>query len=146
MINPHLHKTLLALDVGERRIGVALASLQARLASPLTTLIRGEASMQDIQTLVDSHDAVLVVVGLPRGLDGQHTAQTIAVEEFKAALEQTLSVPVHWQDEALTSKQAEAELERRGRPYKKEDIDALSATFILEDFINEHPEIRVVIP
>jgi putative Holliday junction resolvase len=140
MVNHHLHKTILALDVGDRRIGVAVASLQARLPSPLTTLIRGESSMQDIQTLVDSHDAILVVVGLPRGLDGQHTAQTIAVEEFKSALEQMLSVPVHWQDEALTSKQAESELERRGQPYKRADIDALSATFILEDFIGEHPE------
>lgn len=141
MTNHHHHKTLLALDVGERRIGAALASLQARIPSPLTTLQHGEAIFAEIQGLVDVHQVITVVVGLPRGLDGQHTAQTIAVEEFRAALEQALTVPVYWQDEALTSKQAEAELKARRRPYKKEDIDALSATYILEDFMRDHPEV-----
>jgi putative holliday junction resolvase len=140
MGNHHHHNSLLALDVGERRIGVALASLQARLASPLTTLIRSESTAHDIQQLIDAHQAAAVVVGLPRGLQGQHTAQTIAVEEFKAALEQAVSVPVYWQDEALTSRQAEEELRARGKAYKKEDIDALSATYILEDFMRDHPE------
>lgn len=137
------HKTILALDVGERRIGVALASVQARLASPLTTLLRGESTPADIQALIDEHQAIAVVVGLPRGLDGQQTAQTIAVEEFYSILQQVLTVPLHWQDEAVTSRQAEAELEARGKPYQKADIDALSATYILEDFMRDHPELLV---
>lgn len=143
-MNSHHHRSILALDVGDRRIGVALASVHARIASPLTTLYRGDSTFRDIQALVDEHDAMAMVVGLPRGLDGQHTRQTVAVEEFKAGLEQALSVSVYWQDEALTSRQAEQELESRGKPYKKEDIDSLSATYILEDFIRDHPE--VVLP
>jgi putative Holliday junction resolvase len=135
----HSTRSLLALDVGERRIGVAMASLQARIASPHTTLLRGDTSLDDIQALVDQHQAALVVVGLPRGLDGQHTAQTKAVEAFKAELDRVLSVPIHWQDEAVTSRQAEAELIARGKPYKKGDIDALSATYILEDFMRDNP-------
>lgn len=119
-----------------------MASLQARIAQPLLTLVRGgESTAHDIQLLIDKHDACMLVVGLPRGLDGQHTAQTVRVEEFKAELEQALSVPVHWQDEALTSRQAEEELEARGKPYQKGDIDALSATYILEDFMRDHPEV-----
>lgn len=137
----HHHSTLLSLDVGERRIGVAVATMQARIASPLKTLIRGESIIHEIQLLIDQQGVCLLVVGLPRGLDGQHTAQTVRVEEFKAALEQALSIPVYWQDEAVTSKQAEAELEARGKPYKKGDIDALSATYILEDFMRDHPEV-----
>lgn len=140
MTKYHPHSSILAFDVGERRIGVALANVQARLASPLKTLLRGESTLHDIQMLVDEHAAVALVVGLPRGLDGQHTKQTIAVEEFKASLETVLSVPVYWQDEAVTSRQAEAELKSRGRPFEKGDIDALSATYILEDFIHDHPE------
>ena len=135
------HSSVLALDVGERRIGVALANMQARLASPLTTLTHTEYIADDIQALIDEHDAKVLVVGLPRNLDGQHTAQTVAVEEFKASLEQALTVPVYWQDEAVTSRQAEAELEDRGKPYKKEDIDSLSATYILEDFMRDRPEV-----
>ena len=140
-MNNHPHKTILALDVGERRIGVAAANMAARLAAPLTTLIKSESTFSDIQALIDQHDAELLVVGLPRGLDGQHTSQTIVVEEFKSALEQYVSVSLHWQDEALTSKQAESELEARGKLYKKGDIDALSATYILDDFMRDHPEV-----
>jgi len=138
----HQHlSVVLALDVGERRIGVAEANLQARLASPLTTLLVGNSTLEDIQNLALEHGAKALVVGLPRGLDGQHTKQTVLVEEFKASLEQVVNVPVYWQDEALTSRQAESELKSRGQPYKKEDIDALSATIILEDFLRDHPEV-----
>lgn len=133
--------TILALDVGERRIGVAVASMAARLASPLTTLAGGESSISEIKSLIRQHNTAVLVVGLPRGLDGQHTRQTMAVEEFKSALEHQVDIPVYWQDEALTSKQAEAELDGRGKPYKKEDIDALSANYILEDFMRGHPEV-----
>lgn len=133
-------KSLLALDVGERRIGVAIASVAAQIASPLTTLMRSDATPADIQNLISSHHATALVLGLPRGLDGQHTAQTKAVEEFGAQLQPGLSIPLYWQDEAVTSRQAEAELQARGRPYRKEDIDALSATYILEDFMRDHPQ------
>lgn len=139
MLSPH--STALSLDIGERRIGVAVASFQARIPRPLTTLMRSDSTPAEIQKLIDEHDAKVLVMGLPRGLDGQHTAQTAVVEEFKASLEQTLTIPVYWQDEALTSRQAEDELRARGKPYKKEAIDALSATYILDDFMRDHPEV-----
>jgi putative Holliday junction resolvase len=143
MMKPHHLSTILALDVGERRVGVAVASVQARIASPLTTLIRSNSTKSDIQSLVDHHDAMALVVGLPRGLDGQHTQQTVLVEEFKAELETAMAIPVYWQDEALTSRQAEAELDARDKPYGKGDIDALSATYLLEDFMRDHPEVFI---
>jgi putative Holliday junction resolvase len=132
------HSAILALDVGERRIGVALANMQVRLASPLTTLQRSEASPSDIQALLQKHEAGALVIGLPRGLDGQHTNQTKAVEAFAEEVAAVVQVPLHWQDEAVTSRQAEAELIARGKPYKKEDIDALSAVYILEDYLRDH--------
>jgi putative pre-16S rRNA nuclease len=128
-------KTLLALDVGERRIGVARASAIAGIASPLTTVAAGSSAVDGIAKLLDEQHAELLVVGLPRGLEGQETAQTRAVHAFVAHLKARLSVPVVWQDEALTSHQAEAELTARGKPYDKADIDALAATYILEDYI-----------
>jgi putative Holliday junction resolvase len=131
---------LLALDVGERRIGVALASLVARLPRPLTTLQHTDAIFSDIQALISEHRAQALVLGLPRGLQGQHTAQTASTQAFGAALAKHITIPVYWQDEAVTSHQAEAELKGRGKPYRKEDIDALSATYILEDFLRDNPE------
>jgi putative holliday junction resolvase len=132
--------TVIALDVGERRIGVALASIEARLPGPLTTLKNEGDIAASIKQLVTEHHASALVLGLPRGLDGQHTGQTTVVEAFGQALAPVVGVPLYWQDEAVTSKKAEAELKGRGRPYSKEDIDALSATYILEDFLRDNLE------
>lgn len=135
--------TLLALDVGERRIGVALAESSVRFAHPLTTLEHSTDIFTQIQKLIDEHRVTTVLVGLPRGLDGQETAQTRAVEAFVENLKQHVQVPIVWQDEALTSVKAEAELAARKNQqaaYNKADVDALAATYILEDFIAEHPQ------
>lgn len=129
--------TVLAFDVGEKRIGVARANTLARLASPLATVQHTDTVMDDIAKLVAAEGATDIVVGLPRGLDGQETAQTAYVRAFGGELAERLRLPLHWQDEALTSRKAEAELEKRGKPYQKGDIDALSATYILEDFLRE---------
>lgn len=131
---------ILALDVGERRIGVAVASVAARIASSLKTLARRDSTIEDIRQLTIEQQAKAIVLGLPRNLNGEHTAQTRTIEAFGRELEQALAIPLYWQDEAVTSRQAEAELEARGKPYQKEDIDALSATYILEDFMRDHPE------
>ncbi|MET0779271.1 MAG: Holliday junction resolvase RuvX [Candidatus Saccharimonadales bacterium] len=133
--------TILALDVGDRRVGVARASTMARLPSTLTTLLRSASTAEDVKRLMRSEGASILVVGLPRGLNGQHTAQTEAVQAFGRELEQVVGVPLKWQDEAVTSRKAEAELESRGKPYQKGDIDALSAVYILEDFLRDHPEV-----
>lgn len=133
--------TLLALDVGEKRIGVALASLGARLPHPHGVVAGGEAAVADIQKLIEDEDVKILVVGLPRGLEGQETKQTHAVRQFANSLAATLSIPMYLQDEALTSHYAEEELHARGKSYQKGDIDALAATTILQDFITEHPEL-----
>lgn len=135
---PSRPETVLALDVGTRRVGVALADLGALFPRPLTTLEKADSFIDDIEILCDTEKAAAVVLGLPRGLAGQDTAQTDHVRKFGALLEARLTIPVYWNDEALTSVQAEEELRERGKPYKKADIDALAAVYILEDFINTH--------
>jgi putative Holliday junction resolvase len=140
MTHQQTPSTILALDVGERRIGVARANTMVRLPGALTTLMREDSVIDDIKRLMHSEGASRLVVGLPRGLNGQETAQTAAVQAFGQALEQALGLPVIWQDEALTSRKAEAELESRGKPYQKGDIDALSAVYILEDYLRDNPE------
>lgn len=142
MVHNHTN-SILALDVGERRIGVAVATMAARLPRPLTTVERGPKTLHELQALADTEQAAMLVVGLPRNLSGNSTAQTVAVEDFTAELKQALGLPVHWQDEAVTSRQAEAELKERGKPYTKGDIDALSATYILEDFLRDNPGVSV---
>ncbi|HEV2402571.1 MAG TPA: Holliday junction resolvase RuvX [Candidatus Saccharimonadales bacterium] len=130
--------TMVALDIGDRRIGVAVASRVARLAAPLITVANDEQVMKRLGQILQQHHASAVVVGLPRGLDGQHTAQTTAVETFVTALRAHVDLPIYWQDEALSSKRAEAELNGRRAAYRKEDIDSLAASYILEDFLHDH--------
>ena len=136
-----LSTSVMALDVGGRRIGVAIAGRIARLARPLTTLHAGPTTTADIQALIKAESVAALCVGLPRGLDGQQTQQTLAVKAFVHDLKKAIDIPVYFQDEAVTSRQAEAELEARGKPFAKTDIDALAATYILEDFLRDHAEV-----
>lgn len=136
------NNSILSLDVGGSRIGVAAANVVARIARPLTTLTNDDDFVTQLQQRIDQESAAVLVVGLPRGLDGQHTEQTRIVESFVAQLKNHIALPVYWQDEAVTSRKAEAELKQRGGSYSKGDIDALAATYILEDFLRDHPEVR----
>lgn len=127
-------QSILALDIGDRRIGVALADTNARLPRPLTTIERGEDVIAQIEHLVRRHGAVKLVVGLPRGLSGQSTGQTEQTLKFVEQIKSAISLPLQLQDEALTSVLAEKELAATRTTYKKADIDALAAAYILQDY------------
>ncbi len=132
----------MALDVGDKRIGVALAHAIARFPSPLTTLQNTETVRDEISALVEKEHVGAVVVGLPRGMDGGYTAQTRSAEAFQQALATKLNVPVYLGDETLTSVMAEQVI--GNKPHTKGDIDAQAACFILESFLVEHTEVLAV--
>ena len=129
--------TAISLDIGTKRIGVAVASLITRFPRPLTTLTNDDDIVASIRQVIETEDAGIVVAGLPRGLDGQETAQTSYAREFVAKLQADISLPFFFQDEALTSVRAEQELKARGGSYEKSAIDALAAVYILEDYLEE---------
>lgn len=126
---------LLGLDVGERRIGVAMADSIARLAAPLTTLEVDGLEIVRLQRFMLEYDVTQLVVGLPRNMSGEPTQQTESVKTFVKRRLAAFGLPTHFQDESLTSVQAERELKQRGKPYTKGDIDALAATLILQDYM-----------
>ncbi len=130
---------ILALDVGERRIGVAVASKVARLAAPVGFIDRLLITdvFEEIKRLVKQHSAGTIIVGLPRGMNGQETQQTLKVRGFAHALTQVLDQAVILQDEAGTSLMAEERLKARKKPYDKGDIDAEAACLILHDWLNQ---------
>jgi putative Holliday junction resolvase len=128
----------LALDVGDRRIGIAVASAVAKIATPLLTVENTETVLEELADNCKAQAVGTVVVGLPRSMSGADTAQTARSREFADQLAKGLQARVVLQDEALTSVQAERELSRRGKPYSKGDIDALAACLILDDYIREH--------
>jgi len=129
----------LALDIGEKRVGLAIARHDINIALPLITLDRQNIEFWDeLQTIITKNDVGLLILGLPRGLDGQETDQTRSARIFGEELSGKVDLPILWQDEALTSVKAEAILRTQGKPYQKSDIDALAASLILTDYLETH--------
>lgn len=137
---PAIPSSILALDVGDKRVGVAIASLEARLPRPLAALTRDDSFVSRLRTIIDTEHVSRLVIGWPRGLEGQATKQTATVEAFVTELKRQFELPIVMQDEALTSKIAEAELQARGKAYEKGEVDALAATYILDDFLKAERE------
>ena len=129
---------IIGLDVGSVRIGVARSDGIARIATPVGAISNDNTVWKTLGEYCSAEHCVRLVVGLPRGLSGQETAQTRFARTFAETAQKRLGLPVVLQDEAVTSRQAEAELIARGKPYNKGDIDALAATYILEDYLTEH--------
>lgn len=128
---------ILALDFGGKRVGVAIAHTVARLPRPLTTIPNTETLLHDVRKLVDQENAGLVVVGLPRGMDGGYTAQTRAADNFAQELGKVLTVPVELADETLTSIDAE-DLQTQQK-HLDGDVDSIAASLILERYLAGHP-------
>jgi len=118
-------------------MGVAIASMEARLAHPLVTIEAEDEHtfIVKLKELIEEHGTQIVVVGLPRGMDGQETNQTRLTREFARRLKEEAKVKIYLQDEAGTSLQAEEELQAKKQPYPKGDIDKLAATLILHDWL-----------
>lgn len=127
---------ILALDYGEKRVGVAIAHVIARLPRPLTTLPNSPSLLDDIVALIAKEGVAEVTVGLPRGMDGGYTQQTRDAENFAHELTNKVPVPVTLTDETLTSVDAERFL--GGKPKSKGEIDAVAAAYILERYLTEH--------
>ena len=129
-------KALLALDVGERRIGVALADSSVRIAIAYDTILVDGTEIDQIRELLIQEDIDVLVVGYPRNQSGEPTQQTAYIEPFVEAL-QPVDATIKYQDESLTSIKAEEILKKRKKPYEKGDIDALAASLILQDYLEE---------
>jgi len=127
----------MSLDVGDRRIGVALSDPTGLFAAPLTTLtVRSRsADAQAVADLVALHEATAVVVGLPLSLDGTVGPQARSVQRFCQTLRRVVGVPVTTWDERFTTAEAERRLREAGiQPSRdRARVDALAAAIILQD-------------
>jgi len=130
-------KSYVCLDVGEKRIGVAVADSSVRIAVPFQTIEVDGTEIEKIAEIVVREDADTIVVGYPRNQSGESTAQTNYVELFAQRLEDIVPTIV-FQDESLTSVMAENRLKSYNKPYSKGDIDALAAAIILTDYMEIH--------
>lgn len=127
------NKRYIALDIGEKRIGVAAGDSQIKIAVPLDTIEVDGNELRQIAEYAVRDQIEAFVVGYPRNQSGVPTAQTAYVEEFSKNL--TDIAPVIFQDESLTSVLATEQLQRSGRVYSKGDVDAGAAALILQDYL-----------
>jgi putative Holliday junction resolvase len=129
---------ILGLDVGEKRIGVALA--EGILAIPLTVIDRRveETDMELIMALVKEYRAERIVVGLPRLMNGNIGTQAEEILSFCGALAEHVDIPVDTWDERLSTVTAERLLIDAGmkRKKRKGKLDAMAAAIILQAYLD----------
>lgn len=128
-------QVILALDVGERRIGLALGDSIGRIAMPLTTLRVDGTELVRLQRLMLEHEVTQLVVGLPRNQQGEETRQSQAVREFTKRHLLAFGLPITFQDESVTSVIAQQQLNTHKKPLSKEAIDAQAAALFLQDYL-----------
>ena len=131
----HKNLSLVCLDVGEKRIGVAVSDGIVRIAVPLETIEVDGGEVSAISQIIANEKAEVLVVGYPRNQSGEPTAQTRSVNDFVIRLKEAIDIKIVFQDESLTSVIAEQRLQSFKKPYSKADIDAQAAAIILQDYI-----------
>jgi len=126
---------VLGLDIGENKTGVARVNMIARLPQVVATLKNDNNFIPEITKIIKEENIDVMVVGLPRNMNGEETAQTKYVRDYVDNYLKSLNLPIFFQDETLSSKAAEVRL--AGSGYKKTDIDSMAAVVILEDYLEQ---------
>ena len=131
---------VMALDVGDRNIGVAISDALLLTAQGRPTLRRTglQADLQHLQRVAEENEVDKVVVGKPLHMDGRDSPQSRKVAKFAMKLSKTLGLPVILWDERLTSFAAEQHLEEAGLGWRerKKHVDKVAAMFILQDYLD----------
>jgi putative holliday junction resolvase len=130
----------LCIDLGDKRTGLALGDDETKLVSPLDVIVASRSSatfMTALLNVIEHQKPDTLVIGLPINMDGSEGPAAKSVRNFGELLSETSKLPVHFQDERLTSHAADQRMAQSGRTHKqkKELRDALAAAEILRDFL-----------
>lgn len=136
------HPRFLGLDVGNRRIGVAVSDELGLTAQPVLTLQRRRSRREDLRSLARlarRFGVAGIVVGNPLHLAGTESSQAEKTRAFAAELGELTGLPIHLRDERLTTREAHQILyeSRRARQQHRQVIDQVAATLILQGFLDE---------
>ncbi len=135
---------VLALDVGDKRVGVAISDPSQLLARSLKTIRRksNQEHFAAVARLAEEYEVEKVVVGYPRSLDGTTGEQAGKVERYAEGLSEVLNVPVVLWDERLSTVSAERLMREAGLRSEKrrERVDAVAAAVILQDYLDSQRE------
>ena len=131
---------ILALDHGTKRIGVAISDELKMLAQPVEFIPAEPFSnfLVRLKELIEEREVELVLVGMPRNMNGSYGPAALKVEEFVAALSRAIAVPIKTWDERLTSAQANRYLIEGNvrREKRKEKVDQMAAAILLQSYLD----------
>ncbi|HOS06772.1 MAG TPA: Holliday junction resolvase RuvX [Candidatus Cloacimonas acidaminovorans] len=132
---------ILALDYGEKRIGIALSDPNRIFSKPLCVLSNKgfEQLLEELKKLITLHQVTLLIIGIPYAIDGSITPKTEECQQIMNRLKDVLSIPVEGFDERYSTWEANEELKKMGYNWRqaKEIKDAMSAAIILKEFLNQ---------
>ena len=131
----------LGLDIGDRRIGVALSDPEGILASPFTIINRSDdtTDVEAITSVISQHQIEQIIVGLPRSMDGSIGKQAEKVKAFTQRLCSHTEVPVVFRDERLSTVSAKRLMQAVNAKKSKKKVrhDAIAAALILQGYLDE---------
>ncbi len=129
----------LAIDYGEKRIGLAICDDSETIASPLTVIKGPPGVIEKIRRTVEDEKIEAIILGLPLNMDDSEGPQAKLVRKFAAKLKKHIDIPIYFHDERLSSFDAQEKLTAAGftRKKKKKHLDALAAAAILQSFLDE---------
>jgi putative Holliday junction resolvase len=130
----------MALDLGDRRIGVAVSDALGIVARPVEVFERlsRKEDFVYIAGLIDTYNIDVLVCGLPFNMDGTEGPQAEWVRDYTTALKEAIPVCVQLWDERLTTEDAKGILHKQGKPIEKDWLDAVAAAVILQSYLDAH--------
>ncbi len=128
---------ILAVDYGDKRVGIAISDELMISSAPLTTLFNNDKLLTSINEIILNEKIMLVVVGLPTHYDDSPSEQTMKVKKFIKRLRKTISIPIETFNERYSSSEANEILIAQGVSSKKakEKIDQIAASIILRNYL-----------
>ena len=139
---PDSIRSVLGIDYGNKRIGIATGQTITGTATPLTTLVgvKGEPDWAGLQQQIERWRPDALLVGIPYHTDGSESPMTATVRSFCRALEQRFSQPVIEVNETLSSYEAEELLRQHKKigQHNKQEIDRMAAALIVQSWLDQH--------
>lgn len=128
----------LGVDLGDKRIGVAISDAEGKLAAPFKTIKRSMGDIEELMKISNQEGIELIVVGLPLNMDGSLGEEGKKAQKFVSELQERAGIPVELWDERLSSFEAEQKLREAGKKGEKlkKSLDMAAAAIILQDYLD----------
>ncbi|MBN2585585.1 Holliday junction resolvase RuvX [Patescibacteria group bacterium] len=127
---------ILGIDLGKKRIGLALGDTESRIAIGLPTIQNNRQVVENIKAVIEGERIQRLIIGLPKTMSGGTGEQAGYTQKWAAKIKELLGIEVVYEDERLSSKMARDGLLALGHKLKKEDIDQAAAVLILQSYLD----------